>query len=383
LLNLRLKISSVALIVLFAGWLTAPNANALETAALQVLLIDDQTGTVLLEKDPDSLMHPASMSKLMTVYMVYERLEEGSLTLDDTFVVSEKAWRKGGSKMFVAVNSRIRIEDLLRGVIIQSGNDASIVLAEGISGSEDAFADDMTERSRAIGLIDSVFRNATGWPDPEHLVTARDLTVLAQRIIHDFPQYYPMFAEKEFTYNNIKQGNRNPLLYRDAGADGLKTGHTNASGYGLVASAIRNGRRLILVLNGLESVGQRTHESERLLDWGFREFKNYELFGAGATVEDAPVWLGEDKTVPLVLAEPLTVTMTRSARRDMKVAVVMDGPPPAPIQAGVVIGRLVITAPDTLPIELPLMAGRSVGRLGFVGRIGAALGNLLWGLGSE
>ncbi|HJN04907.1 MAG TPA: D-alanyl-D-alanine carboxypeptidase family protein [Alphaproteobacteria bacterium] len=357
-------------------------AAAIESVARQALLIDVETGTVLLEKEADTLMPPASMSKLMTVYLVFERLNEGSLTLDDTFAVSETAWRKGGSKMFVGVDTRVRVEDLLRGVIVQSGNDASIVLAEGLSGTEDAFAEEMTRRSREIGLVDSVFRNATGWPDPEHLMTARDLSILASRVIQDFPQYYPYFAEKEFTYNNIKQGNRNPLLYRDVGADGLKTGHTQDSGFGLVASAVRNDRRLILVINGLDSVNQRTRESERLLDWGFREFKNYELFEPGETVIDVPVWLGEDDTIPIVLEAGLTVTLTRAARRGLKVAVIMDGPPAAPVAKGTEIGRLVISAPDAPAIELPLLAGRDVGRLGVVGRLGAAVGYLIWGQGA-
>ena len=353
--------------------------QAIETAATQAFLIDDATGAVLLEKDADVLMPPASMSKLMTTYLVFDRLAEGSLQLDDTMRVSEKAWRMGGSKMFVKVDSRVSVEDLLRGVIVQSGNDASIVLAEGLAGSEEAFADQMTARSREIGLTDSVFRNATGWPDPDHLVTARDLATLAQRTIHDHPQYYGYFAEKTFTYNQIRQGNRNPLLYRETGADGLKTGHTEASGFGIVASAVRRDRRLILVLNGLTSVNQRSREAERLLDWGFREFKNYELFKPGDVVDAAPVWLGEDASVPLVIEEPLVITMTRNARRDMKVSIVLDGPASAPIVKGAQLARLVISAPDTAPIERPLLAGEDVGRLGLVGRLGAAIGYLIFG----
>ena len=353
--------------------------QAIETAATQAFLIDDATGAVLLEKDADVLMPPASMSKLMTTYLVFDRLAEGSLQLDDTMRVSEKAWRMGGSKMFVKVDSRVSVEDLLRGVIVQSGNDASIVLAEGLAGSEEAFADQMTARSREIGLTDSVFRNATGWPDPDHLVTARDLATLAQRTIHDHPQYYGYFAEKTFTYNQIRQGNRNPLLYRETGADGLKTGHTEASGFGIVASTVRRDRRLILVLNGLTSVNQRSREAERLLDWGFREFKNYELFKPGDVVDAAPVWLGEDASVPLVIEEPLVITMTRNARRDMKVSIVLDGPASAPIVKGAQLARLVISAPDTAPIERPLLAGEDVGRLGLVGRLGAAIGYLIFG----
>ena len=354
-------------------------AQAIETAAKQAFLIDDKTGAVLLEKDADVLMPPASMSKLMTAYLVFDRLAEGTLQLDDTMRVSEKAWRMGGSKMFVKVDSQVSVEDLLRGIIIQSGNDASIVLAEGLAGSEEAFAEEMTERAREIGLTQSVFRNATGWPDPEHLMTARDIATLARHVIHDHPQYYGYFAEKTFTYNQIRQGNRNPLLYRDSGADGLKTGHTEASGFGIVVSAVRRERRLILVLNGLTGVNERSREAERLLDWGFREFKNYEMFKAGDVVETAPVWLGEDATVPLVIEEPLVITMTRNARRDMTVSVVLDGPAAAPVARGTQLARLVISAPDTEPVERPLLAGDDVGRLGLIGRLGAAIGYLIFG----
>ena len=361
-------------LVFFAG-----PALAIETSAKQAILIDDETGAILLEKRSDDLMPPASMSKLMTVYMVFERLGDGSLNLDDTMRVSEKAWKMGGSKMFVGVDTRVTVEDLLRGVIVQSGNDASIVLAEGLASSEEAFAREMTERGREIGLTDSVFTNSTGWPDPDHVMTSRDLAILAGRMIHDYPQYYHYFAETSFTYNKIKQGNRNPLVYRDAGADGLKTGHTDASGFGLVASAQRNGRRLILVVNGLDSVSARSREAERLLDFGFREFKNYELFGESETVDVAPVWLGEEDSVPLVLDEPLTVTMPRKARRNMKVAVEIDGQIPAPIKKGDQVAKLVITAPDSEVIERPLFAAQDVDRRGLIGRVTAAIGYLVFG----
>ncbi len=368
-----------ALAVVFS---TGP-AFGIETSAKQAILIDDETGAVLLEKSAEVLMPPASMSKLMTAYMVFERLGEGSLQLDDTLRVSEKAWKMGGSKMFVRVDTRVTVEDLLRGVIVQSGNDASIVLAEGLASSEEAFALEMTRRAREIGLTDSVFTNSTGWPDPEHVMTSRDLATLARRVIHDFPQYYHSVAETSFTYNKIKQGNRNPLVYRDAGADGLKTGHTAASGFGLVASAERNGRRLILVVNGLDSVNARSREAERLLDFGFREFKNYELFGERETVDVAPVWLGEEDTVPLVLEEPLTITLQRKARRAMKVAVEIDGQIPAPIKKGDRVATLVITAPDTETIERPLFAAQDVNRRGLFGRVTAAVSYLVFGSSTE
>ena len=372
-------IASVLLPSIFLIGVANGQVLGYETSAKQAILVDAETGAVLMEKASDELMHPASMSKLMTVYMVFERLRDGSLKLDDTMRVSEKAWRMGGSKMFVRVDTLVTVEDLLRGVIIQSGNDASIVLAEGLASSEEAFAEAMTRRARELGMNDSVFKNATGWPDPEHLVTSRDMATLAQHVIRDYPEYYPYFAERTFTYNKIKQGNRNPLLYRGAGADGLKTGHTEQSGYGLVASAERNGRRLILVVNGLDSVNARSREAERLLDFGFREFKNYELFGDGETVDEAPVWLGEADTVPLVLEAPLTITMQRKARRNMKVVVQMDRPFPAPVKKGDRVATLVITAKDSTTIEKPLFAAQDVDRRGLIGRVTAAISHLVFG----
>jgi D-alanyl-D-alanine carboxypeptidase (penicillin-binding protein 5/6) len=357
----------------------APPAQALETAAQQLILIDAETGAVLLEKDADSPMPPASMSKLMTLYMVFERLDDGSLSLEDTLPVSEKAWRKGGSKMFVKVNSRVTVEDLLRGIIIQSGNDASIVVAEGLSGSEETFAAEMNESGRELGFTNTNFINSSGWPAPDHFMSPRDLATLSRAIINKFPRYYLYFAEKSFTYNGIRQGNRNPLLYKDLGADGLKTGHTKEAGYGLAASAVRNGRRLILVFNGTESVNQRAREAELLLEWGFREFDNYTLFEAGDTADEAEVWLGREASVPLVIKNELTLTMARKARRDMSVKVVYDTPIPAPIQAGEELATLIVTAPEIETIVVPLYAGASISQLGLFGRVKAAVGYLLWG----
>ncbi len=354
-------------------------AAAIETSAKLAFMIDVATDTVLFEKNADQSMPPASMSKLMTAYMVFERLANGNLKLDDSLPVSENAWRKGGSKMFVKVGDRVSIEDLLRGIIVQSGNDACIVVAEGLSGSESAFADAMTRRAREIGLQRSTFRNATGWPDPQHVMTPRDLAVLAKRIIQDFPQYYHYYSEKTFTYAGIRQGNRNPLLYRNMGADGLKTGHTEASGYGLTASAKRGDRRIILVLNGRESVRPRSQEATRLLEWGFREFDNLSLFKAGETVTDADVWLGIAPTVPLVVEQDVVVTLSQAARRTMLVSVVYDGPIPAPIRQGTPLARVRIASADTETIEVPLVAGAGVERLGFFGRLASAAGYLLWG----
>jgi D-alanyl-D-alanine carboxypeptidase (penicillin-binding protein 5/6) len=365
---------------LFAASLGASGfAFALDTRAKQAFMIDATTGAVLFEKNADELMPPSSMSKMMTVYMLFAKIKQGTVSLEDTFPVSEKAWRKGGSKMFVEVDTRVKVEDLIRGIIIQSGNDASIVVAEALAGSEDAFAREANERARQMGMTNTTIRNATGWPDPDHMTTARDLATLALRTIKDFPDLYHYYSERSFTFSGIRQGNRNPLLYRNMGADGMKTGHTEAAGYGLTSTVMRNGRRLILVVNGLESVKSRGIESERLLEWGFREFTNADLFREGEEVESAEVWLGEKKRVPLVIDEDLVVTIPRNARKNMKVAVVYDGPVPAPITAGDHVADLVISAPGLDDRVIPLKAAESVNRLGFMGRIMSAVKYIVWG----
>ena len=368
-----------ALAGLLAWLAAAAPAAAIETTAREAFIVDATTGRVLLEKNADDSMPPASMSKIMTTYLVFERLKDGRLSLDDELPVSEKAWRKGGSKMFVEVGELVRVEDLLRGVIVQSGNDACIVLAEGLGGTEEAFAAEMTRKGREIGLTGSSFANATGWPDPNQRMTARDLATLALRIITDFPEYYRYYAEKEFTYAGIRQSNRNPLLYKSLGADGLKTGHTEEAGYGLTASAVQDDRRVILVLNGLESQKARSEESARLIGWAFREFGNYTLFKAGETVEDAGVWLGADPTVPLIAEQDLTVTLSRKARLDMEVTVVYDGPIPAPLKIGQQVATLVVTAPGEETVAIPLVAGAAVERLGFAGRITASVRSITGG----
>jgi len=354
-------------------------AASFETSAKEVILVDDTTDAVLLAKNSDRPMFPASMSKLMTLYVAFSKLTEGSLSLDDQLRVSEKAWRMGGSKMFVELNSRVSVDELLRGIIVQSGNDACIVLAEGIAGSESQFVDLMNVAAKKLGLRNSHFMNVTGWPHPEHVTTARDLVILAHSIIREFPLFYPIFQEKTYTYNGIKQGNRNPLLYTYAGADGLKTGHTEASGYGLLASAVRGNRRLILLANGMSNVNDRARETERMLDYGFNEYSNYTLFKAGEIVEQVEVWLGDKANVPLIINHDLTITLSRAERRDMTVKVVAPGPIPAPVKKGAQVATLVIKASDKKPIEVPLVAGMEIGRLSAFGRIGAAFNHLLWG----
>jgi D-alanyl-D-alanine carboxypeptidase (penicillin-binding protein 5/6) len=354
-------------------------AAAIETKAQQAFMIDATTGAILLSKNADQAVPPSSMSKMMTIYMLFERLKEKSLSLDDTFVVSRKAWKKGGSKMFLRVGKGVSVGDLLRGIIVQSGNDASIVVAEGLAGDETTFADKINQKAREIGLTNSFFKNASGWPEEGHLMSVRDIATLSRRTIQDFPELYKIYSEKTFTYNKIRQGNRNPLLYRNIGADGLKTGHTKAAGYGLAASAVRNNQRLILVVNGLPSMRARSTESHRLMAWGFREFRNFVLFRKGDTVDKALVWLGTDKEVPLVVDRDVTVTLPRRAQRTAKIKIVYTGPIPSPIKKGDVIARLSITAPNIPPTEFNLRAGKSVKRLGFGGRISAGLSYLIWG----
>ncbi|MPY68514.1 MAG: D-alanyl-D-alanine carboxypeptidase [Alphaproteobacteria bacterium] len=369
----------LSVVFVVASLAVAAGAESISTRARHAVLIDTTTDTVLLDKASDVPMPPASMSKLMTIYMVFDRLKSGRVSMDDQFLVSEKAWRKGGSKMFVRVNTRVSVRDLLRGIIVQSGNDACIVIAEGLAGSEEAFAEQMNRRAREIGLTESSFKNATGWPAEGHVMSARDIARLSSRLIQDFPEYYKMFAEVEFTYNGIKQGNRNPLLYKNFGADGLKTGHTEASGFGLAASAVRDGRRLLLVVNGLDSMRERSSESARLLDWAFRETATYALFKKGDVVDRADVWLGVEKSVPLVIDRDLALTMPRRARGDMKAKVVFNNPVPAPVRAGTPIARLVVTAEGQKPLELPLVAGKDIEQLGLFGRLGAAIRHLVYG----
>lgn len=350
-----------------------------DTLARHAILVDADTGAVLLEKASDERMPPASMSKLMTMYVVFDRIREGVLRLDHELPVSERAFRMGGSRMFLDLGSRVSVENLARGVIIQSGNDACVVLAEAISGSEERFADLMNQMARRIGLRDSTFRNASGWPHPEHRMTARDLAVLARRLIGDFPEFYRFYSERAFRWNNIEQPNRNPLLGRLAGADGLKTGSTEEAGFGLTASAIRDGRRLILVVTGMPTMRVRAEESERLMEWGFREFENVTLFRAADTVEEAPVWLGERPSVPLVGGRNLVLTLPRNWRDRLQVRVAYPTPLPAPVLRGQEVGELLVGGPGVPPMRLPLYAGADVARLGVLQRIPPVLQRTLFG----
>lgn len=375
-----------ALVACAVAIVLAAPAAAIETRAREAILIDASTGTVLFEHNADQRMPTASMSKVMTMYLVFEALESGQLALDDTLPVSEYAWRMGGSRMFVEVGDTVRVEDLVRGVIVQSGNDASVVLAEGLAGTEPAFAERMTARAAALGMTGSRFANATGWPDPDHYSTARDLALLAQALIDQFPQYYHYYSELSFAYGvdqatgePIDQYNRNPLLRRDIGADGLKTGHTQEAGYGLTASAVQDGRRLILVVNGLDSETARAEEAERLLEWGFREFEKVDLFGADEVVQMAETWMGTPSQVPLVVGRDLHLSLRRGAAHQLDMVARVAEPVPAPIEAGRPIATLIVSVDGEVVQEVPLVAAQAVARQGFLGRVASAAGHLVFG----
>jgi D-alanyl-D-alanine carboxypeptidase (penicillin-binding protein 5/6) len=349
-----------------------------DTAARWAYVMDYNTDTTLLSKDADDQMPPSSMTKIMTAYIVYGMLKAKRLSFDQMLPVSDKAWRMGGSKMFVPQGGQVKVEDLIRGMIVQSGNDACIVLAEGIAGSEDAFVELMNAKGRDMGLTNTTFKNCTGWPDAGHMSSARDIAKLAQRIIQDFPEYYKYDSEKTFKFNNIEQGNRNTLVQKGL-ADGLKTGHTDAGGYGLVASAERNQRRVILVVNGLTTMKQRTEEGERMLEWAFREFEDVKLFTVGDTVEQAPVWLGSEPTVPLVGGRDLVVTMPRNWRNNAKIHIEYASPIPAPVTRGSVLGKLVVSGQGVPSASVDLLAGADVPRLGLPGRAIGVLAHMVTG----
>lgn len=358
----------------------ASSARAIEVAAPQAYMVDFDTGTVLLEVNADQIMVPSSMSKIMTAHLVFERLKKGDVTLDDTLPVSEKAWKMGGSKMFVQINSQVSVGDLLHGVIVPSGNDACIVLAEGLAVSEAAFADEMTRKAHEMGAKNTHFVNSSGWPDEGHVSTARDLAIMADRTIRDFPkEYEKYYAMKEFTYNNIKQGNRNTLLYKNMGADGVKTGHSEAGGYGSVVSAKQGDRRLILVINGLPSMKDRDKEATTLINWGFTHFKNYKVFKKGDVVDVADVWGGAEKTAELVAPHDVIMTLPRSQRKELQVKVVYDSPLPAPLKAGDEVGVIEVTVPGKGVQKVPLYVGNDVEQAGFFQRIGNSIHYLLWG----
>ena len=355
-----------------------PSQIGIPTAAQYAFMVDPQTSTVMLFKDADKPMHPSSMAKMMTVYLVFEEVAAGRLKLDTKFQVSEKAWRmsRQGSTMWVGdPGTEVTVEDLIKGMIVLSGNDACVVVAEGLAGNEDSFAERMNKKAKELGMTGTVFKNASGWPAEGQMTTAKDLALLAWHEINDFPQFYHYYSIQNWTHSNIKQDNRNLLLKQTPGVDGLKTGHTEEGGYGQTVSAVRDGRRLILVVNGLafgkkaeEGGRERARETTRLLEWGFREFSNITLFKAGDTVAEAPVWLGTQDKVALVSPRSIQMTVPTGQAASPRVVAKFDGPLPAPIAKGTKLGTAAVTLPDGRVIEYPLQAGADVPRQGLVGR---------------
>jgi len=377
--RLYITVTAAALVMGATG-----NASAIETAARNAVLMDYDTGQILYAKDHQKMVPPASMSKLMTVYILFSKLKDGSLSLDDTFSVSENAWRKGGaasggSTMFLKINEEVRVEDLIKGIIIQSGNDACIVVAENLAGSEDDFANLMNQTAKKIGLNNSSFANATGLPDPNHRMSVEDLALLARRIISEFPGYYYLFSQKTFTHNNITQGNRNPLLYSMSGADGLKTGHTEEAGFSLTASVKRGDRRLIEVMTGTKSNKERSEEAGKLMSYGFREFDNYDMLSKGQTIAEVPVWFGSEKSVNLLVGEGVKRTIKKNKAARVKMTAIYDKPVKAPIKKGDKLGIVKIEVPGQPDWEVPLLADRDVQKLGLFGRIGENLRYLVFG----
>jgi serine-type D-Ala-D-Ala carboxypeptidase (penicillin-binding protein 5/6) len=356
-----------------------PSQVGIGTLAKQAFMVDPQTSTVMLFKDADKPMHPSSMAKLMTIYILFEELAAGRLKLDTRFRVSERARAMGGSRMFLELGSEVSVEDLIKGMIVLSGNDACVVVAEGLSGNEDSFAERMTKRGRELGMTGTVFKNSSGWPAEGQWTTARDLAVLSWRTIEDYPKLYRYYSETNWTYNNIRQENRNRLLKITPGTDGLKTGHTEEGGYGQATSAIRDGRRIILVVNGMTSMAERAQETSRLMEWGFREFTNTTIFRAGDTVVEAPVWLGAQDKVPLVVGRAVHITAPTGQAVSPRVVARFDGPLPAPLVKGTKVGTAAVTIPDGRVIEYPLEVGADVARMGVVGRVTTMIQHYLFG----
>ena len=369
-----------ALLLMLTGLGLAAPAAAVDVQAPYAYMVDLQTGTVLLEKNADQKMAPSSMSKIMTAHVIFNRLKSGDMKLTDQMRVSEKAWRMGGSKMFVKVNSDVSVEDLLYGVIVASGNDACIVLAEGAAGTEPAFAEEMNQEAIAIGAKNTHYMNASGVPEDDHYTTPKDLAIQAKATMDKHPkEYEKYYGVKEFTYNKIKQGNRNTLLYKNVGADGVKTGHSDAGGYGSVTSAKQGDRRLILVINGLPTMKDRDEEATKLMSWGFNFFKNYKILEKGKPIEVTDVWGGTVESVELVAGENMVRTLPRTQRKDLKVKISYDAPVAAPLKAGDKVGTIEVTIPEKGVEKVPLLVAKDVEQANFIERFQKAIHYLFYG----
>ncbi len=380
-----MKFNKIGLTVLLCSTVYGFNAMSFETAARNAILMDYDTGEYLFTKNMDESVPPASMSKLMTVYILMSKIKDGTIKLDDTFSVSENAWRKGGaatggSTMFLSIGDNVSVENLIKGIVIQSGNDACIVVAENVAGSEDDFVILMNKTAKKLGLKNSHFENATGLPHPDHRMSMEDLAILSRHIISEFPELYHYFSQKEFVYNNIKQGNRNPLLYTMKGADGLKTGHTEEAGFCLAAAATKGDRRLIEVMSGMSSNRERSEEAERLMSWGFREFNNFKIFNKGQNIAAAKVWYGKDKTVNLTVADDVLKTVHRSQQENVEVTAEFDEPVKAPIKAGQKIGDIKIEIEGQPMLNVPLVAADDVAETGMLGKLWANIKYFVFGV---
>ncbi len=368
----RLDMVLKSLVTALVVGLAASPAAAFETAGSTALIVDHATGAVLYAKNADEALPPASMSKLMTLYMLFEAIRDGRVTPQTEFSISPRAQAMGGSRMFLEAGKSVPVEDLIRGIIVQSGNDACVVVAEGLYGTEEAFSAAMTKRAGELGLTRTHLLNSSGWPEPGHVMSAHDLVELSRLIIRNFPEYYAMFNETEFTWNGITQQNRNPLLGGDLGVDGLKTGHTAEAGYGLAGSAIQGGQRVVFVVSGLSSMAERKAESAAIVKWAFGAFETVRFFAEGETVARADVWLGALPDVPLIAPVALQMLAPQGARDGMLARAIYSGPIEAPILEGQPLGELVVEAPGMDTARFPLVAGADVPRGGLGVRISAA-----------
>ena len=370
------KPANLLLLIIFL--LLTRQSFAIESIAKTALVIDLSTNEILLEKNSTEKTYPSSMTKMMTALVAFEKIKDGSLSLDQEFLISKKAWKMGGSKMFIEVDKRVSVYDLLLGVVVQSGNDASIAIAEGISGSEEIFAIEMNNLGKKIGLTGSNFTNSSGWPDDNHYTTAEDLAKVAQYTIENHYELYQMYKISDFTYNGIKQDNRNPLLYIFEGADGFKTGYTEAAGYGLVGSAERGDRRLILVLNGLESSKSRAQESLRLMDWGFNNFQLVDFYKKNEVIQEVDTWLGKEDKVDLVALEDISVSIPKAQLSSAEVTVLVEEPIATPIKIGDQIAKLQISFADK-QVDFPLYSGEDIDQKNFFSRIFSAIYYIILG----
>ena len=366
---------------IFIYFLLIIKIHAIDTRAYSAVILDSNSNIILFEKNSDVKQGPASMSKLMLTYIVFERLQNNTLSLDQEFLVSKKAWKYGGSKMFVNAGDMVSVNDLLKGIIIQSGNDACIVLAEGLSGSEENMVEEMNDKSIEIGLTGSNFTNVTGWPHQDHYMTLRDIAHLSKLIIDKFPEYYYLFSVNEFTYNDIRQFNRNKLISTD-GYDGLKTGRTTQSGFGIAASSKRNNRRIISVVNGLNTDKERINETKKLVNWAFREFITLDLYKAGDTIQSAKVWLGKEPFVPLVLNDDLVITIKKKNIDKYKIKLVYETPIISPIKKGDKIAKLHLIEGDNTKTK-DIYAGKNIDKISRFYRSFSIVNYLLFGVSNK